>query len=885
MPQVLTHKAVLLLSRERLQTIIDVVGQAIVRRRAAGTPVLKLETKVLDLAERAHRMLSTDPPAESSLPNDLFPRPLLSKVSKYAVMGSMGPDITAFSTALVPGQQWVFDLIHKGTPDPDREMVRAPTCDFALQIWTEGSKLMTAEPDREKLRAYVLGHLCHIAADIISHPFINDIEWHDGLDKRGKLDHADGEGSHDALVAQKIYGRTSTRSGEAWDKWWPTLDEVPKPFFEAYANALSSIYKIGKTRPLGFGEFEDKHKELAPPEPDVAFVRDGYSLYRKGIISVVYEFGAGKWFGMLTFLMLPATLMPLLVIALPSGRQLLEEPKDEDERRGERAWFEVVSLPLYIGAMTSIIYGGWVASMTSRGVVGRTALGLVTSSIVALGTIAFAIEGHARGMSPAVRWSLLFGVPAALMLLYLILGFVDLGTGKERRSAVLFIHSFPMLVLLLLTLIMVLIVFVPIGEGALDEAGFWIRTALWIGLALLPWILVPIFVLRDKGVPEKPEEFSARLPHAVRLFDDATLFSGAAADGITPKFYPSGRRGLFRLWWTGEGTMSVRSDRYALVFKLEVADTTTEQAVSVPVSSTLPGEYLEFLEATVKDGSGTTGKLKGKVISEVTEDRVALPPGAAFAAHGDEDEDYSAEDQKTKSAEFRKLGTDEDSDYIVYHAPKAYQAIRFGPPLAAGMGGPLSSTFDFTTRHFDETKLVADEKTSGYLYVHDPVEGSTTNTLMSYASDVGALLCMAGATHMTDPALGIGKTFQAFRNWDLDRRRVNEWRMLVAGGALSETRGRPESYDPALPRGIHGPADPAGWVAPIHDPAHPEIVREADSTLRDQGWAELLRKWLELERQPDQNLMTAESLFPDWPTNRSLSRGLAYLLDQPEPAA
>jgi hypothetical protein len=48
-------------------------------------------------------------------------RPLGQHVSKLAVFGSMGPDLTGFSAVLAPGQSWVFDTIHKGYPDGHRE--------------------------------------------------------------------------------------------------------------------------------------------------------------------------------------------------------------------------------------------------------------------------------------------------------------------------------------------------------------------------------------------------------------------------------------------------------------------------------------------------------------------------------------------------------------------------------------------------------------------------------------------------------------------------------------------------------------------------------------------------------------------------------------------
>ena len=59
----------------------------------------------------------------------------------------------------------------------------------------------------------------------------------------------------------------------------------------------------------------------------------------------------------------------------------------------------------------------------------------------------------------------------------------------------------------------------------------------------------------------------------------------------------------------------------------------------------------------------------------------------------------------------------------------------------------------------------------------------------------------------------------------------------------------------------------------------------SDETMRKEGWVQMLRKWLELERQADQNLTDPDvRLFLGWPTNQQLSRGMAFLFDLPDPA-
>jgi hypothetical protein len=875
MPAVLTHKAIMLMARERLADMTGTVTRAIARKKAAGLPVRDLEHKLLALAVETYRQMSSPPPIDATVPGQLFARPAKDQVSKFAVMGAMGPDITGFSALFAPGQGWVFDTVHKGTPDADREALRAGTSDLALEIWAEASA-HTAPAQHDKIRAYVLGHVCHIAGDVISHPFINDLEWHAGTDQREKLEHADGEGSHDAMVARSVFARGGTREGQSWGKWWPTVDDVPDELFAAYEQALENVYGARTSRPRGFGGFERTMAELDAPGLDGDFVRDGYKVYRDGIISIGYGYGLWQWFGILAPIWLPAVAMPLLIHALPTGRQLFVNPTPPSAADSERKWFEVLSLPVLIGAADALIYGGWIASLTSRGVKRRTVAGLLASAIGVVGLIVFIIEAFARGMPEAARWPLLFALPLGIAVTFLIFGLADIGTEhKGKRAAASIVHSFPLIQFVLL-MIGLFFVFNPMaGEQRLDDPFFWVALVFWLLWCGVLWIGIAL-TARDAKIPEDPDDFAARRRHAVRLFDDSSIFSDPVrrALGKPDRFFPSGRRPIMKLWWEGGGEMSVRSDRYGLVFKL-TDGTTTEQTVPAPVAPMKPTEYLGFLAAVVTDRNGATGKLKGAMMFPDAEEDYELPAGATFAAHGDEEKKEA--DRRQKSAEFKKLGSNSDSDYVLYHAPKPMRAIRFAP------GGALPHPFDFAERD-----LVRREGGDGYLYPHDQLDGSSSDTIMSYAADVAALMCLGTASHMADPGKHLDKCYQVFRNWNLDRRRVNEWKMLVAGGALSEKRGHPASYDDAMPQGRHAPPDPAGWIAPIGNPEAPHNGSAAaaamgEATARDQGWAQLLRRWLEVERQPDQDLLSATSLFPDWPSNHALSRGLAYLLDMPDP--
>src|SRR5262249_34697447 len=68
-------------------------------------------------------------------------------------------------------------------------------------------------------------------------------------------------------------------------------------------------------------------------------------------------------------------------------------------------------------------------------------------------------------------------------------------------------------------------------------------------------------------------------------------------------------------------------------------------------------------------------------------------------------------------------------------------------------------------------------------------------SVMNDAADLAALLCLGAASRLslddhpvTPPSAAkpVHRVSQVFRNWNLDRRRLNEWKTLVSGGATSE---------------------------------------------------------------------------------------------------
>ncbi len=101
-----------------------------------------------------------------------------------------------------------------------------------------------------------------------------------------------------------------------------------------------------------------------------------------------------------------------------------------------------------------------------------------------------------------------------------------------------------------------------------------------------------------------------------------------------------------------------------------------------------------------------------------------------------------------------------------------------------------------------------------------------------------------GATDAAHPA--VDKALHVFRDWNLNHRRVNEWRMLVDGQAFAEP--------------------------------------DSQTTSNLMGWVPLLNRWLDMAHRPATDSHAAERFRPQDPTNLDLSRALADLLGLPVPA-
>jgi hypothetical protein len=165
------------------------------------------------------------------------------------------------------------------------------------------------------------------------------------------------------------------------------------------------------------------------------------------------------------------------------------------------------------------------------------------------------------------------------------------------------------------------------------------------------------------------------------------------------------------------------------------------------------------------------------------------------------------------------------------------------------------------------------EAERGYSFVAQPRPRSGFgDTIMDIAGDLGALFCMAGTSRMLEgpeksipdfngftgpggtdiPFPELGPVAAVFRNWNLDRRLVEEWREAVIGGRTIDT----------TPPATLG-----------------------DRMLAQQGWIPTMREWLRRIDDHSRSAVdtTRDAANPNALTNQEVSFAMAKLLSMSEP--
>jgi len=952
MPAILTHHAIMLLARERVRDIRD----RLLWKKIEGTSLSDLELRVLRLSSLTYLLMSDgdDRPAQDpSLPSDpAWPSGFGQGTSRYAVMGSMGPDIPGLSALVAPAQEIWFDTIHKGTPDGNREPINARTSDMVLEFYRKASFELTNRPmdtpdqaraylrDLNRIRAYILGHVTHIAGDVLAHPFINDVQWHVPsrethtlfnairLTELQKFGHDKVEGALDSQVARDFFNRPGPRDGQPWSAWWPTVDEVPKELFIGYSRAYDLVYKSTADRAKGLAGFEDALKAFSPPTPDADFFRDGYRTLNHAAVGLMYDWGYGAWLGFLSVAIVPLLATMPLAFALTRGKKVFETSLSD---AGERGAFEVFTLPLAMNCITPLAIGILASGKIWRGAEAELTAGLIGAGFSTFtGLFALPFFFIDTDIGAGTRWALMFALPVAYGFGMSITALAQAIKGESRRSKLPLIFAIPFLIAAGVAILLLLFAEL-IGNLGSEQAGtiLWIVFSALIGIVALILLFALPATLRDAKLPEHPAAFPAQRPHHVRLFDRATLYDlPPQLNAPAEAHFPSGVRPMLKLWWTGAGSLFIRPRRTHLEVSTS-ADGSSPTIIPAPITPMTLGQLATFLPAIF----ATRGHAGLQCALAFPDDSaVPLPPGATFADLGDlkqgDEEDAPESVLSSAAAAFVQLtGSNDKKSVQLFHAPKRAHAVRFdregpapfdpresetvrGAGKVTGDGNRLVGT-DTAFRFFftagdrvvinGNVRVVTRVETDTSLVLSSPFspkpDGATYERL-GQGDEVGRGYTFVARPHAPrdrgntimelagdlGAILAMGATSHML---DGTESRIDDFshKTLLGGGAIPQTSlgkvtrtFRNWSLDRRL---VDEWREVVTGKAVVPNGADP-----GEAMLLQQGWIPAMRKWLRVVDDINQNAadVAARSAGANEPTNAELSMAIATLFNMPSPS-
>ena len=593
--------------------------------------------------------------------------------------------------------------------------------------------------------------------------------------------------------------------------WWPTVEQAT-PLLTSYHAALEATYHL-EARPdgrAGGPAFQTAFTNLGTPlSPER--VKKGYER----LVNDLVPFTMGEWFGVLTPILLSPGLALLAGRFLPGASGWMTA-----ETVTERSLTELITVSDGIGSITPFIYSMimWANVDDQPGEPFASALwtfllriGLVAGWIPSIGS-------KTDDPSPGLRWGMAGGM-LAIDVYALVRLLTSLG-GRQPGPAVAFgVQNIPG-IMTLVTLIQAGIikgVVAATKEAGADDDGAsvagWVTWALvtlglWLGAGLpianalsngggwMSWFAtdeLPTLrgALAQTATPADTQDGAA-------VFDDSTLWHdpASAAPSLADLRYPTGGRPLVKVWRAGgSAEMEIAHDGHLV--KIRSGANVTDIVIG-------PGK--RTVDDIVTALTAVPGVLAAPSDAGVHYD---LPWPATVQDPADES-DPRPPDSDPAHAAFVKIPDDPDKPYVLRHAADEDLTTRYGS------AGPRRSPFDGRAECRGMEWPTPTTRCSGPQPISPCSSGSAPRpgcALSNRSPPTPTLVPAAPAV-----AGPIGAVSQVFRDWNLDHRRVNEWRALVAGGASARSgaagrrcprRGRPRRRGDGLGGPVAGLA-PSG---------------------------------------------------------------------------
>lgn len=685
MPGPLTYAAITLLARDR----IGQIRRDLTVKTNAGNPK-ELELHVLYLATEAERMMNASQPVIEP-PVRLYGPPLTDHVSRFTLLGAIGPDLPRFAAYFAPGQRWLFDTLHKGTPDGDRERVLVNSTNLVFDFWKRVGPLIDTDISdaakrteaKQKMQAYALGHLCHVAADVLTHPYFESLESASPPAVPRVMTRDDVAGAFDVRVAQQFFARGADTHNKKWAEWFPTPGDVPDAFAKAMAASIESLYGA---RAQGFPAFEEQFAKISPAPPALSadLINEAIHNFRN-IIQIERVWNYVDWLGATIWMFLPMALAPFGAFKLTQANDLSRPlPKEQEDIRR----YESIVYPL-AAASTVPLVSMILVSINGRGLGLEGFTGWIQAGLSVGGLIGFFATLGGAGNA---RWGLWFWTPVVLAVLQTIFA-IARGSNENIRK---FLWIGPVMQIVIAGVFMLAYrAFVHRGVELAQKEGE--RTTLediemcgiflgWVAIVAAVWLLNAAFCrkLFSATVPEDQDLFANGDPSQfLRLYDDVALVHdlGKPADSehLADLSYPPARRPMLKFWFTGGLGLGVqvqiRNDRLTFRFPSPTASPRTVFAPLAPITI----EHWAAVLAAVVTGDSSDGVLHTKPARD-DEKGIELSAGLLFSDNSDPS---TAPKPVVNADGFSDVGATEDTAFTLFHTPRPRLAERMSRNGAA----------------------------------------------------------------------------------------------------------------------------------------------------------------------------------------------------------
>jgi len=771
----------------------------------------------------------------------------------FAVLGTTGYDWPTYAEAAAEQPIWRSGAMRRGSPDPQFGRVTVPTAEFALQVALHTLPNVTSADDAADVRAFTGGMLARAAHDAIVAPVARGLRADVNTRVHDRLGPA-AMGVAADRARRSVLG--DRRGSSTWERWWPDVDEVPDALWDGYISALEATYGLSGTQP-GFASFLERFEAGEPIDRES--LEAGVRYLTGG--RVLEDWGLGMWYLVLTPALLSVPISLLVGRALPPADGFLAPGGSANALGG----LQIFSLAHGISAITP-----FALSMHLWTLVPGHQVAFVSNLVT--GILRFVLTpatmGAAAAGSAGATWPL-WALQTGTDLYSLISGIVAFAQSRSADGFLHMINTLPSVMGLTAT------GFAAIFEaaGLTDDLGYWLTWAILTVLIMVAGGLGAAAGLAGaEGIgalfdPDRDPRLSivealeslagADAATLAAVFDDSTLWRDTTAATSTAATldelrYPPDAKPIVRVWWEGTGDLEIAHDDHTIQLRVDGG---------APTVIVLRPDQLDPASLAIRLEDELTGVSTALVDPDLP---LSLAFPAALADPGDDAATVAEHDELAD--DFLPVGTTEEDAYVLRCGPRALVASR----VSAG-SDPLRRTGPLAIAPNDAL-------------------GDLDASALGLAGDLAAMLCAgaapvlgpvtantAGLPPIADPVPPA--VYQVFRQWNLDERRLNEWREIVTGGAAPDT------------------ADAAGHHAGLRPHPNPatynNVAAAAGADLvADMGWIPTWRAWLRMATDitTDSAAATAEPYTPQVqrrdgttaaPTNQQLTDAMRFLFDLP----